>query len=184
MKDRNRKKYILPAVAGILVLAALIIMIAVPKNTGSKSKETDASASAAGSSVQTADPVFETNEDGDIILYADRLSSDQVSFLRVFENSRIELLARLGDDGKAKAALGTCQSCNGAPGAYYTQEEDHLKCNNCGLTFPLSVLDSPGGGCHPIMPDEEVLEYRGNNLLIHSEQLSAYEKLFASVADH
>ena len=118
------------------------------------------------------------------MIHADRLSSEKVSFIKVSKDSRIELLSRLGDDGAVKVALGTCQSCNGSPGAFYTQEGSELKCNNCGLTFPVSVLDSPGGGCHPIMIKKELLQYEGKDLVIDLEGLSAYEVLFSKVADH
>ena len=73
---------------------------------------------------------------------------------------------------------------HGSPGAYYTQEGSELKCNNCGLTFPVSVLDSPGGGCHPILPDEKIMQFEGNDLWIDLKGLSGYEELFVKVADH
>ena len=121
---------------------------------------------------------------GSFLIRADSLRTDQVSFIRPLEGSRIELLARLGDDGKVKAALGTCQSCNGSPMAYYTQVGDLLRCNNCGQTFPLSVLDTPGGGCHPIMIDAAVLTETGDGLLVDTALLEQYESLFSRVADH
>ena len=59
-----------------------------------------------------------------------------------------------------------------------------LRCNNCGLTFPLSVLDSPGGGCHPIMIDESIVQIQGSALIIDLDGLSSYEAIFSKVADH
>lgn len=187
-QDKKRKRsnaLLLPLTAGIMVFLALIVVFVIPKSTDKERNDTVASGDIeAGASVQTADAAAEINEDGNLVIYADRLSQEQVSFIRISENSRIELLSRLGDDGMVKAALGTCQSCNGSPRAYYTQEGSELKCNNCGLTFPISVLDSPGGGCHPIMLDEESMKYDGNDLVIDPEGLSVYEKLFSKVADH
>lgn len=190
MKESNKKSkkstvLILPVIALTAVIIALIVVFAVPKNNGGeKSGTMTAEETEAGVAEQTADAVAGLNEEGDLLIYADRLSSEQISFIRVSESSRIELLARLGDDGKVKAALGTCQSCNGSPKAYYTQEGSELKCNNCGLTFPISVLDSPGGGCHPIMMNEGIIRYEGNDLLIDMKGLSQYEDLFSKVADH
>ena len=46
------------------------------------------------------------------------------------------------------------------------------------------MLDSPGGGCHPIMPGEEIVRYEGSDLAIDLDGLSAYEDLFSRVADH
>lgn len=204
-KEQKRKKsFLLPLAAGMMVILALIVVFVIPrrtdrgsstaasgetagKTTGKTTGETSggtAGESQAGESGKAADAVAEINEEGNLVIYADRLSSEQVSFIRVSENSRIELLSRLGDDGMVKAALGTCQSCNGSPRAYYTQEGSQLKCNNCGLTFPVSVLDSPGGGCHPIMMEEKLMQYDGNDLVIDLEGLSVYEELFAKVADH
>ena len=167
-KKKNRKGSILPVVAAALVVIALIVVFASPKKGGGAADSLEG----------------ELTEDGELLIRADSLSADQVSFIQVPGDSRIELVARLGDDGTAKVALGTCQSCNGSPGAYYTQEGDELVCNNCGLTFPLTVLDSPGGGCHPIMLDEQVLNTQDADVLVDTDALSAYESLFASVAEH
>lgn len=171
-EGKRPNKWILPLVAGIMIVLAVIVVLFIPKaNQGS-------------ATAQPADAVTKPDGEGKLVIYADRLSPDQVSFIRISEDSRIELLARLGDDGTVKAALGTCQSCNGSPGAYYTQEGDELKCNNCGLTFPISVLDSPGGGCHPIMMDEGLMQYQGSDLKIDLSGLSAYEEIFSNVAEH
>lgn len=172
-KPKREKRFLLPLAAGIMVALALIVVVFIPKGVDKP-----------GGTKASGNAVAETDGEGNLVIYADRLSSDQVSFIRISEDSRIELLARLGDDGMVKAALGTCQSCNGSPGAYYTQEGNELRCNNCGLTFPISVLDSPGGGCHPIMPGEEIVRYEGSDLAIDLDGLSAYEDLFSRVADH
>lgn len=179
------KKWILPLAAGIMAVLALAVVLFIPRSTdkGGTGPITP-KADQAGVTAQSTETAAEPDGEGNLVIYSDRLSSDRISFIRISEDSRIELLARLGDDGKVKAALGTCQSCNGSPGAYYTQEGDLLKCNNCGLTFPISVLDSPGGGCHPIMLDEELLQYQGSDLKIDLNRLSAYEDLFSKVADH
>ena len=170
-QSKGTKPWILPLAAGIMVVVALIVVIFIPKGADK-------------GTAKPANTVASLNEEGNLVIHADQLSSEQVSFIRISEDSRIELLARAGKDGTVKAALGTCQSCYGSPGAYYTQEGSSLKCNNCGQTFPVSVLDSAGGGCHPIMIHESILTYQGNDLVIDLEGLSLYEELFAKVADH
>ncbi len=182
-KIKRKNSFLLPLIAGIMAALALVVVVFIPKATNEGSGTASAGEDRASTSSQAKNAVAEINEEN-MVIYADRLSADQVSFIRISENSRIELLARLGDDGTVKAALGTCQSCNGSPGAYYTQEGNELKCNNCGLTFPISVLDSPGGGCHPIMLGEKIVRYEGNDLVIDMDGLSAYEDLFSKVADH
>lgn len=184
-ETKNLKKMILPLAAGMMAVLALIVVLFVPKDTDKGNNSASViGKNEAGASAQTTGNAAEINEEGNLVIYADRLSSEQISFIRTSENSRIELLARLGDDGTVRAALGTCQSCNGSPRAFYTQEGRELKCNNCGLTFPISVLDSPGGGCHPIMLNEEIMQFEGNNLVIDLEGLSGYEYLFSKIADH
>lgn len=169
MDKKKLKTLILPFIAVIAISIAAVVVLVVPK-------------------APSKDPVknAETVRTGDdrIVIEAGTLSHDNVSFIRTDSNSRIELLARIGDDGQAKVALGTCQSCNGSPGAYYTQEGDELKCNNCGLTFPISVIDSPGGGCHPIMIDGSYITYNDGDIVIDAKGLSSYEDLFAKVAEH
>ncbi|MBR1797801.1 MAG: DUF2318 domain-containing protein [Clostridiales bacterium] len=180
-KRMNIGQIILPVVAAVLVIAAVVVITSVPK---ASNPEIESSNEPTYQENTNSDTNTEIATDGSITIYADDLSSDQVSFINVPGNSRIELVARLGDDGKAKVALGTCQSCNGAPGAFYTQEGEVLRCNNCGLTFPISVLDEPGGGCHPIMIDESAISYEGNDVQIDTQVLSTYEYLFSNVANH
>ena len=211
MAKKSNKRYILPVLALVLALAAILVVLFFPRGNDKRVSDeappessviiaeetaaetpaqTAAETEAESSSAVSVKPgeetaaVFDQNEDGDFVIYADRLSASEVSFIRLPGDSRIELLARLGDDGAAKAALGTCQSCNGAPGAYYNQEGDVLRCNNCGLTFPISVLDSPGGGCHPIMLDEGIVRYEGDDIVIDAAGLSPYEGLFEKVEEH
>ena len=161
-----KKKWILPIIAVVMAIVAVLVIVLIPGRTN-----------------QTSAPVVLTETDGNILIRTASLSSDQISFLRL-ENSRIELLARLGDDGKTKVALGTCQSCNGAPGAYYTQQGNVLQCNNCGLTFPLNVIDKPGNGCHPITIDPAMITETAEGLVLDAQDIARYEPLFEKVAVH
>ncbi len=160
-----KKTWILPAVAVVAIAAAIAVTTLQPK------KGNDAN-------VLTADA-----DTGEFTILKSDVSADKITFIRPVADSKIELLARLGDDGKVKVALGTCQSCNGAPGAYYTQNGDVLQCNNCGLTFPQNVVDTPGGGCHPIIVDD-VWKTTEDGAVIDTEALRSYEELFTNVAEH
>lgn len=193
------KKLIVAAAFAVVLIAAVVILTPGIKTT-QKADVPAGSSAAEPVSTEIPVPVIEENEKTDdaaipseaapsqsaeaFLISTDSLRTDQVSFIRPVSGSRIELLARLGDDGKVKAALGTCQSCNGSPMAYYTQVGDLLRCNNCGQTFPLSVLDTPGGGCHPIMIDAAVLTETGDGLLVDTDMLGQYEPLFSRVAEH
>lgn len=128
-------------------------------------------------------PFVDTDEEH-LIIFAESLKTDVVSFIQLSPDSKIELLARKGSDGSVKIALGTCQSCNGSPYAYYTQEENFLICNNCGQAFPIEVLDQPGGGCHPIMIDESIISPVEGGISLDIKGLKEYEPLFAKVEKH
>ena len=93
-----KKKWILPGVAAAATVIALLLtvwLLAVEPGT-----EPDAAAGA----------YAEQDGEGNIIIRRSALSADQVSFIRIAEDSNIEVLARLGDDGGISVALGTCQS--------------------------------------------------------------------------
>lgn len=170
------KKSILPIVAVAAVVIAIIVLVAVPKG-----------GNAAGSAADASNDIISVETSGDLRIDASELSSKDVSFIKIAdfaEGSRIELLARIGDDGQPKIALGTCQSCNGSPGAYYTMEGNSLKCNNCGLTFPLNILDGEGGGCHPIKVDEIITDVDKEGITLDLDALLKYEALFDKVAEH
>ena len=161
------KKWILPGMAALAAVVAIAVTVALPagdKTAGSAYAEQDG--------------------DGNVVIRRSALSSDQVSFIRIAEDSNIELLARIGEDGGIKVALGTCQACNGSPRAYYTQEGDVLKCNNCGLTFPLAVLDEPGGCCHPLMFSSSFVQVSDGEVRLNLEALLQCEPLFEKVAAH
>lgn len=160
-----KKIWFLPAAAAVAAAAALVTFVMV------SGRETGAQA---GSSAQ---------QEGRLVIQESGLSSDKVSFIRV-DDSKIELLARIGDDRHIKVALGTCQSCKGSPWAYYTQRDDQLMCNNCGLTFALSVLDAPGGGCHPITLDSSIIKETEGQVEISLDALRPYEYLFEKVESH
>ena len=170
------RKYILPVIAAIVVIVAAVVLIVVPKSGSTEQANDPKTDSAAGTVAQASDDHVE--------ILASQLSEDQISLFRVADDSRVELIAIKGADGKAKVALATCQSCNGSPGAYYTQSGDQLQCNNCGLTFPLSVIGEESSGCHPIMPDGTKVTETSDGVSIDKEYLLSLEPLFENVAEH
>ena len=126
----------------------------------------------------------ELDGDGNLHFSIKDLSENNVSFIRAPGNSKIEFLARLDKTGAPRIALGTCQSCNGSPQAYYIQQNNLLICNNCGQTFSLDVIDTPGGGCRPMALPDGVLSLAGDEAVIRADALPALEKLFANVEEH
>ena len=175
------KKAVLPIIAAVIVCIAVVVIMIVPRGGSEQTAETDLQGEPA---VQTSVSYADTDEDGNFFIPASGLSQDQVQFVRLSDDSKIELIARIGDDGTPKVALGTCQSCNGAPGAFYSQEGDIIQCNNCGLTFELGVIDAPGDGCHPISIDESLVSTDENGITLQADGILYYEELFADVAEH
>lgn len=168
------KKYLLPILAAVLIVVAAVVIFAVPK--GNTRTAESLSSDAPGYVRRTGD--------GNVIISADDLDQGRLTVLKYSEDSRIELIATLDAEGNVRAALGTCQSCMGSPGAYYTQNGELLQCNNCGLTFPMSVIGVSGAGCHPIMIDEAAISRGADGLVIDDAAISPYEPLFATVAAH
>ncbi|MBQ9279487.1 MAG: DUF2318 domain-containing protein [Clostridia bacterium] len=80
--------------------------------------------------------------------------------------------------------FGTCQSCNGSPNAYYAQTGKMLKCNNCGLTFPMDVIGVDGTGCHPIMIEEDGITQTDTGIAINKDTLLKNESLFTKIVAH
>lgn len=163
-------------IAAVVVIIAAVVLIVVPKS-GSTEQTNDAKNNS------VANTVAQTSDDGLEIL-ASQLSEDQISLFRVADDSKVELVAIKGSDGKAKVALATCQSCNGSPGAYYTQSGNLLRCNNCGLTFPLTVIGEEGSGCHPIMLDSTKVTEISDGVSVDKEYLLSFEPLFENVTEH
>lgn len=176
-EEQKKKSFPILTVISVSILTAVIVAFAMQKKDTKNEK-------AAVYKADKKETAIRKDEKKNMVIRSDMLSKDKVSFIRLAGNSRIELLALLGKDGKAKVALGTCQACNGSPKAYYTQEGNVLKCNNCGRTFPLSIMETPGGGCRPIMVDPSALSYSGQDAVIDIDALSRYEYLFAKVENH
>lgn len=129
-------------------------------------------------------PYVERDEKGNIVIKAAGLSTEKVSFIHIDEDSKIEILAVLGDDDEIKIALGACQACGGSPYAYYIQKDDNLICNNCGLALPLSEIGEAGSGCHPIQIPEKIITKTEEELVLNTEEIMKFETLFEKVIAH
>lgn len=183
------KNKILPIIAGVIAIIAILIIILVPKDNKTEkvskaSQNTSSTQKTTKTNAKTSSKLATLDEEGNVIINKDDVSSEKILFLKYSENSKIELIAVKDKDGNINVALGTCQSCNGSPKAYYTQYGNLLKCNNCGLTFPLSVIGVNGEGCHPIMINEEEITRTENEVKISKKALLQNEKLFEKVASH
>ena len=189
------KNKILPIIAGVLVIVAVLVVIFIPKNSKEGKSANAGSDSLQSTTNTTTNPTKKTlakstsklatlDEEGNVIINKSDVSEDKISFLKYSEDSKIELIAIKGENGDVNVALGTCGSCNGSPKAYYNQSGDLLQCNNCGLTFPLDVIGIDGTGCHPIMIDESGITKTEEGITIRKDVLLKNESLFSKVVEH
>ncbi len=180
------KNKILPIIAIVFVIIAVLVIVFIPKNGSEKEEENNVqkSISQGEAKEKSSSKLATLDEEGNVIIIADDVSEDKISFIKYSDESKIELIAIKGANGKINVALGTCQSCNGSPNAYYTQSGNLLQCHNCGLTFETDIIGIDGNGCHPILIDESGITRAENEIKINKEILLAKESLFANIKSH
>ena len=182
------KKWAIPLAVLVIVVGIVIAVFAIPKNGDEENAPAISTPYESTTRLETGGTqtavLASRDEVGNIALSAADLSSDTVTFLRIAQDRKVELLARAGDDGGVEVALGTCQSCNGSPDAYYTQVDDMLQCAKCGMTLPLSAIGEPSEGCHPIAITPDAIQQTDDGVTIDIQTLLGYENLFETVADH
>lgn len=179
------KNKILPIIAVVLVVVAVCVIVLMPNNDNSnKSGEVSNSGTQKSNNTKTSAQFATLDDEGNVVINKEDVSEDKISIIRYSEDSKVEIIAIKGKDGGVNVALGTCQSCNGSPYAYYTQSGDELQCNNCGLTFPLDVIGVDGTGCHPIKIDETGITRTEDGITINKDVLLSKEKLFSKIVAH
>lgn len=60
----------------------------------------------------------------------------------------LEFFTVRSDDGVIRAAVDACDVCYRA-GKGYVKEGGEMVCENCGMKFPLSRINTVKGGCNP-----------------------------------
>lgn len=174
-----KNKFLLPILSGVLLIIAILVIVFVPQ-------EDDKSSEQAAITEESTEPdVTEEikSADGsvkDLIINKDELTESKLSIYKYSDDSKLEIVAAKVN-GEARVALGTCQSCNGAPGAYYTQNGELLQCNNCGLTFPMSVIGGEGSGCNLISIEPSYIKEDDQYITIKADYLLKNEYLFDKV---
>ena len=119
----------------------------------------------------------ETNEDGDIVISKDKITEEVSYYSYEYDGVIISLLAVKDENGKFHVVINTCQSCGGAPYAYFVQVKNKIQCQNCGNTFLITELDNlETGGCNPIGIEE--LDEQGDQFIIDHEEIEQYKDKF------
>lgn len=90
------------------------------------------------------------NENGDIEINMDDIS-EQATYFKYDNNGvTMGLFAVKASDGTIRTAFDTCQICNGSPRAYFEQEGNKFKCQNCGNVYSVDMIEQERGGCNPV----------------------------------
>ena len=89
----------------------------------------------------------------------------------------VQLVALRDAQDGVHIAFNTCQNCTPSPKAFYTQEGDVLKCENCGFTFAAEEVGIVHGGCNPWPIDG--VEITADTVVIPAAALDAMKASFA-----
>ena len=112
------KNKILPIVAGVLVIVAILVIVLIPKDN-KKETESVAQSTSAEKSTSSQDKtkvadqaqtkssakLATLDETGNVVINKEDLEQNKVSFLKYAEDSKIELIAIKGEDGSVKVSL-------------------------------------------------------------------------------
>lgn len=184
------KNKILPVIAAVVIAAAVVTVIFVPKGgkqtntqTSTQTNRTAAKVepTAQSTSQSTAETAATVNENGDIEIKLEDLATDSAAFLSYnLDGTEMGLLAIRDDAGNIYTAFNTCQVCNGSPRAYFEQKNGRLVCQNCGNQFALSSIGSSAMGCNPITITDKYVTKTDKGIVIIKEFLEANKELFTN----
>ena len=106
--------------------------------------------------------------DGAVRLPLDTFDDYKAHYYTYMHQGRpIEFFVLKSKDGVVRAAFNACDVCYLSKKGY-TQDGDHVVCNNCGQRFPANEINDVHGGCNP-SPLGRVVE--GNTLVILVEDI-------------
>lgn len=182
----NKKKNLLPFVAGAVVITALVVTL-VGKERAQEQDRLSANeyynesqgddftsqlTPGVGSEEPTNNEVEGTiNERGDLVINTADIKDEATFFQLNVKGTNMAVMAVRAEDGTVRTAFDTCQICNGSPYAYFEQRGDKFQCQNCGNVYSRDMIEKERGGCNPvpIMEDEKTSE--GEEIIIPVELL-------------
>ncbi len=111
-------------------------------------------------------------------------SIDQGPQFFTYETSagKVGLMAVKDADGNVRAALDTCQVCNGSPKAYFLEKDGQLQCQNCGNLFDYSIVGESQLGCEPTPLPSGSWTVSGDVLSVDESSLASCAGLFSTWA--
>lgn len=155
---KEKRKFVLPAIAALVLLVVLTLLIMPHGGKKEKLSETDTLTIPLSSVSQTA------------------------SFYPIVVNgTEMEVLAIRTVSGKIRTAFNTCQSCYTSGHGYYVADGTELICQNCGFHFTAEEVGLEGhGGCNPWpIPTSKRTETE-DSILISYEVLNDAREIFAN----
>lgn len=116
--------------------------------------------------------------DGKLVIDTTNITSD-VTFVNYDSNGVIiQFIVVRGTDGEVKIAFNTCQACNPSPRAYFVQEGEYLKCENCASLFHIDKIGVEKDGCNPIVVEEK--EISENKIIITTDYADTLRDKFVN----
>lgn len=114
--------------------------------------------------------------DGKIVIDTTNITSD-VSFVNYDSDGVIiQFIVVRGTDGVVRIAFNTCQACSPSPRAYFVQEGEYLKCENCASLFHIDKIGVDKDGCNPLVVEEK--EEEDNMIIISTEYADSVRDKF------
>ncbi len=100
------------------------------------------------------EPVQEINEEHDLYIPIGTLNDNQMIFMPIsVDGWGMEIIAYRDPDGGYHVAYNMCPKCFMSGMGFYCQQGENIVCQNCGLVFPLSIMDGTNDrgtdSCHP-----------------------------------
>lgn len=116
--------------------------------------------------------------DGKIEIDTTNITND-VTFVNYDSNGVIiQFIVVRGTDGVVRIAFNTCQACSPSPRAYFVQEGEYLKCENCASLFHIDKIGVEKDGCNPIVVEEK--EQTDNKIIIKTEYVDTFRDKFVN----
>lgn len=116
--------------------------------------------------------------DGKLIIDTTNITSD-VTFVNYDSNGVIiQFIVVRGTDGVVRIAFNTCQACSPSPRAYFIQEGEYLKCENCASLFHIDKIGVDKDGCNPIVVEEK--KEQDNKIIINTEYADTFRDRFVN----
>ena len=117
------------------------------------------------------------NDEGKIVIKKDDITTTAIYISYDVDGVVVGLIAVRDSNGDIRVVVNTCESCGGAPYAFFVQEENRIQCQNCGNYFEIDGLgELDSDGCNPIAIKDR--EDTDDEILVGTDQLKELKDKF------